>query len=145
MQSILLVLLLSATSQQPDLVIRDHVDLIELNHFYDENGRLVFDQFIFWNFDYKNSEYVIVAWRLRKNPKWHCLRDYRTNRYTTTFSDFKNRDVMRTITSYCYRESWTQYDPELVNREVLPQEQRRGLSKPRKLCQPNTNTSTSCP
>jgi hypothetical protein len=32
-----------------DLTVRESVDLLELNHFFDDNGRLVFDQLIFWD------------------------------------------------------------------------------------------------
>ena len=30
-------------------VAQDHVDLVEVNHFYDEQGKLVFDQVIFYD------------------------------------------------------------------------------------------------
>ena len=36
-------------------------------------------------------------------------------------------DVNRLIYAPSYRETWTQYDPELAEREILPKEQRREL------------------
>jgi hypothetical protein len=29
-----------------------------------------------------------------------------------------------------FRETWTQYDPELIERDYLPKEKRRGFVKP---------------
>ena len=49
-------------------VARESVDLIELNHFYDEHGRLVFDQVIFYDWASSESRYNVRAWRLVKNP-----------------------------------------------------------------------------
>lgn len=40
------LLLLCISPPQP-VGVRASVDLAELNHYYDENGRLVFDQVIF--------------------------------------------------------------------------------------------------
>jgi hypothetical protein len=34
-----------------DITLVDHVDLVEVNHFYDEHGKLVFNQDIFFNWD----------------------------------------------------------------------------------------------
>ena len=50
-----------------DDVARESVDLIELNHFYDEQGRLVFDQVIFYDWSAADARYNVRAWRLVKN------------------------------------------------------------------------------
>ena len=47
---------------------RESVDLIEVNHFYDEHGRLVFDQVIFYDWSAGDARYNVRAWRLVKNP-----------------------------------------------------------------------------
>ena len=45
-----LAVMLTATAYQPvENVTTDEVDLIEVNHFHDEHGRLVFDQVIFYD------------------------------------------------------------------------------------------------
>ena len=40
-------------------IISDAVDVIELNHCYDQEGRLIFDQLIFWQFN--SQRYEVVA------------------------------------------------------------------------------------
>ena len=47
----------------------DRVDLIEINHFYDGNGRLVLDQIVFYDFNSFKSEYECIDWRLIKNGR----------------------------------------------------------------------------
>jgi len=42
-------------------------------------------------------------------------------------------DTMRTVYSKSVRETWTQYDPELVNRNVLKQKYRKGLLDHKKI------------
>src|SRR5580765_6538688 len=49
-------------------VVFDRVDMMEVNHFYDEHGRLVFDQVIFYDWSAADSHYHVRAWRLLKNP-----------------------------------------------------------------------------
>ena len=42
----------------------DEVDLVEINHFFDEQGRLVFDQVIFYDWCPEDSRYQVRDWRL---------------------------------------------------------------------------------
>ena len=41
-----------------------HVDVIELNYVYDQNGLLQHDQFIFWRWYPRESGYHVAAWRM---------------------------------------------------------------------------------
>lgn len=134
-----------------DDTARESVDLIELNHFYDEHGRLVFDQIIFYDWRPCATEtqitqvgveagreasgstgikissgyrYQVRAWRLVKNPNQIPYRDWRCGGYATLWQD---GEQMRFIRSTSIRETWTQYDPELIEREYLPKEKRREL------------------
>jgi hypothetical protein len=59
-----------------DAVLRDSVDLTEVNHFYDEHGRLVFDQIIFYDWSASDSRYNVRAWRLIKHPSQLPQRDW---------------------------------------------------------------------
>ena len=62
------VLLLSAVSLDSHAeVTADRLDLVELNHFYDEQGRLVFDQLIFYDWSPEDARYQVRAWRLVKS------------------------------------------------------------------------------
>lgn len=105
-------------------VARETVDLIEVNHYFDEQGRLVFDQAIFWDWSAADARYVVRAWRLIKNPAQIPARDWSTGGYSAIWQD---GEVLRQVRSRSIRESWTQYDPELVEREYLPKERRKEL------------------
>ena len=79
MNVILVVLILGSIPH--DTVMREEVDLIEVNHFYDENGRLVFDQIIFYEWSGHACRYQVVAWRLLKKPSQIPVRDWRRGGY----------------------------------------------------------------
>src|SRR3989344_2412654 len=61
------------------LVIEQEVDDMEVNYYYDDNGRLVFCQIIFWEFDEETGDKRVRAWRLQKSEsqlpskagEWH--------------------------------------------------------------------------
>ena len=105
-------------------VARESVDLIELNHFFDEHGRLVFDQVIFYDWSSADGRYNVRAWRLVKNPAQLPQRDWATGGYSAMWQD---GEQLRHVQSRSIRETWTQYDPELVEREYLPKERRKEL------------------
>lgn len=52
-------------------VIHDRVDMIEVNHFYDENARPIFAQHIFYDWRKINGKpcWTVVAWRLIKGSR----------------------------------------------------------------------------
>ena len=110
-------------SPQED-VAREEVDLMEVNHFYDEQGRLVFDQVIFYDWSPEHSRYMVRAWRLVKNPAQLPQRDWKDGGYAAVWQD---GEVLRHVHGDSVRETWTQYDPELIEREYLPKEQRKEL------------------
>lgn len=107
-----LLLILPLTDVTPD-----RCDSIELNHFYDGAGRPVFDQVIFWQGD------RVRAWRLWKSPEQTPRR--RPGGFAVTWFD---GDRLREVRALSYRESWTQHDPELEDRDLLPAHERRGLT-----------------
>ena len=107
----------------------DRVDLVEINHFFDEQGRLVFDQLIFYDWCGVQKRYNVRDWRLLKSPAQIPVRNWKDRDYVAVWHDFKERDVLRKVVAKMIRETWTQYDPELVEREFLPQEKRRELSQ----------------
>ena len=109
------------------MIVRDHVSVIEVNHFYDDSGGLVFDQAIFYRWNRKTQHYDVVDWRLLKPGKGprHPFKDHRTNIYKMSWFD---SGILRAVTSESFRESWTQYDPELVERKFVPKDRRVGLS-----------------
>ena len=105
-------------------VSRDRVDLVEVNHFYDDVGRHVFDQVIFYDWSPADCRHVVRAWRMVKKPGQLPQRNWADGTYAAIWKD---GEVLRDVRATSMRESWTQYDPELVEREYLPKEKRREL------------------
>ena len=103
-------------------VLRESVDAIERNYLYNEHGQLVFEQCIFC--DVIDGEEQVVAWRLIKDPAIVPKRDWQGG-YVATWMD---ADTVRQVRTGSVRETFTQYDPELLAREKLPNEKRRGLT-----------------
>jgi hypothetical protein len=110
-------------------VVLDRVDLVEINHFHDDQGRLILDQLIFYDWSPADSRYHVRAWRRISTPAQIPLRNWRNRDFVAIWHDGKDRDVLRKVHARMIRETWTQYDPELVEREFLPQEKRRDLRK----------------
>jgi hypothetical protein len=61
---------------------------------------------------------------LVKNPSQLPQRDWSGGGYSAMWQD---GEQIRHIRSKSIRETWTQYDPELVEREYLPKEKRKEL------------------
>lgn len=110
-------------------VTTDEVDLVEVNHFYDDQGRLVFDQVIYYNWCYDEHRYQVFDWRLLKGDTQVPLRDWRNGGYVSEWEDFKQGNGLRRVKSRSLRETWTQHDPELNERELLAEEKRRKLKR----------------
>ena len=105
----------------------ERVDLIELNHFFDENGRHVFDQVIFYQWSTTHNRYHVQAWRLVKDPAQLPKQTWKPAGHRCVWYD---EGMLRSVFAEAFRETWTQIDPERSNRQLLPQDQRTGLSKP---------------
>ena len=119
------ILFLSAVGSDPHAAITtDRVDLVELNHFYDDQGRLVFDQLIFYEWSSDDARYQVRAWRLVKNGAQLPQRNLQGKGYDCLWQD---GDALLQVHTSALRESWTQYDPELIEREYLPKDRRREL------------------
>lgn len=107
-----------------ETTVRESVDLVELNHFFDERGELVFDQVIFYDWSATDARYNVRAWRQVKVPEQLPERDWAAGGYRVLWQD---GEQLRLVVSRSIRETWTQYDPELVEREYLPRERRKDL------------------
>lgn len=103
-----------------DMPVRDSVDIVEVNAFYDENGKEVFQQLIWWNWNRSECRFDVCDWRLVKNPKQIPLHG------TSVFWDGQ---VLREVSARSVRRTWKQYDPELTERATLPKEQRKELTR----------------
>lgn len=110
--------LLAALPRERD-VAHDWVERLELNNFYDDQGRLVFTQMVGWH----ETEHVRF-WRMVKDSDLVVERDHAHQGYTLTFRD---GGLLRRVHARSYDESWTQYDVEVADREYLPKERRLEL------------------
>jgi len=108
-----------------ELVPLDTADLIELNHVYDLEGRKAFDQVILWEWHEAKEAFRVVAWRLWKSPAQTPERDWLRGGYQMLWDDVNGPRLVRATSFY---ETWTQYDPELEDRQLFPPERRRGLT-----------------
>ena len=120
--SLLLTATMAVLPRAPLMV--DQTDLIEINHYYDKRGKLVFDQVIFWNWSHDAAAFRVVAWRFIKKPSQMARRDWRRGGFVSLWHD---GHVLREVRSDFVRETWTQFDPEVRDRDQLPQHLRRGL------------------
>ncbi|MDX1947290.1 MAG: hypothetical protein SFU86_17950 [Pirellulaceae bacterium] len=103
----------------------DQADVIELNHYFDPEGRQVFSQVIFWGWYGDEGAFRVLAWRLWKSPPQTPEFDWINRRWQTVWHD---GGELRRVTAATFHESWTQFDPEAEDRAYLPPAERRGLS-----------------
>jgi hypothetical protein len=111
-------------------VTRESVDAVEVNAFYEENGRHVFTQAIFktWN----GKRFDVVAWRLMGDGNYASdgklksqpERDFQNGGYVLIWHD---GNLLRQVRTPSVDFSWTQVDVELLAREVLAKDLRREL------------------
>ncbi|PAY17313.1 hypothetical protein CKO51_22035 [Rhodopirellula sp. SM50] len=100
------------------------VDLVELNHFLDDHGREVFRQVVFFDWSRKNRQFEVRAWRLVKHPSQLPRQVDQSSTYLVRWQD---KSITRQVRAKSMRETWSQEDPERVNRAILPENQRRPL------------------
>lgn len=108
-------------------VITEAVDVIEVNHFHDNFGRKIFSQVVFFDFDSAKSQHVVVDWRMMKANEQRPRRV--GEMFVARWRDFQD-NVTRQVYATSFRETWTQVDTEMENREILPSEKRRKLARP---------------
>jgi hypothetical protein len=107
----------------PPLV--DVVDRIEINHVLNPAGDVLLDQVIYWDFSPHQSRYVVRARRQLRTP---ALVPYRSGSlYRACWRDARDGNVTRVVTAREVVETWTDFDPETANQEVVDRNFRREL------------------
>src|SRR6056297_2126497 len=120
-----LLLLMLANSSAPAAGNQScDVDLVELNHFIDGEGREVFRQLIFYDWSDRQSRYLVRGWKLVKSADHLPRRLYRPERYQCVWQD---NGIFRRVNATLMRETWTHHDPEKMNRQWLSEDQRQPL------------------
>lgn len=119
-----MALALVATSPAQVELPTERVDLIERNSYFDENGAALLDQALFYRWDAHAERYQVVAWRLIKgaaNEPRPCDDGYEVV--------WMEGGKHLRVSAPKYRETWTQYDPEMLERKHLPPDLRAGIFK----------------
>lgn len=112
MIAIIVAAILAAVGHVGEIVARDRVDLIELNHCYDEDGERSFAQVVFYRWidgEYRSAGWISAgAGRLprRVGGVWRC----------TWCEIVAGGVIMHVADAPHYRETWTQFDPEMASR-----------------------------
>lgn len=114
-----------ANDSENKTVLTDSFDRVEFNHFYDDQGRHVFDQVIWYDW-VDGWGHRIGAWRLVKNTNTIPTFNRQSGKYESLWYD---NDILRKVSAKYMIESWEQYDIELVGRETWPKEKRRDLQQ----------------
>lgn len=130
MHSLLLstILTMACSGAAPTMSeVVDRVDLIEVNHLYDQQGRHVIDQLIFYDWDSAARRFQVRAWRLLQSDEQHPRKSWAKEDFVTTWRD---QNIIRRVHAVQIRETWTTHDPEVREREMYPMEQRLDLSQP---------------
>jgi hypothetical protein len=118
--------------------LTEQVDLIELNHFYDPQGRHVYDQVIFYNRHPATGKYHVRAWCLvedRESLSRRPVYQVSTGLYRVDWLD-SDQQVLRCVQSRLHRESWSHVDPERVDKKKYDERLRFSLAQPAKRRKP---------
>ena len=116
--NVVLAIALLSTVPMSNVYI-ETVDIVEINHMYSPQGKIVFTQLIGWEL-FDDVGYVAQWWHQVRRP---LTVTYGQRRVTVLISH--EQRVIR-VYATTLRETWTQYDPELENRHLIPGP-RRGL------------------
>lgn len=107
--------------------LTETVDLIELNHFYDDLGRHSYDQVIFYEWSPDYARFHVIAWSLIEKDKSRIpRRDSHRKDYFVRWHD-RDSDLYREVRSKVYRETWSQVDPERENKKLMQEKHRIAL------------------
>lgn len=108
----------------------ERVDLIELNHHYDDLGRHNYDQVIYYEWSPEYSRYHVIAWSLVDEKRTRIPRRVPGTRQWYVRWTERGSSVPREVRSHLFRETWSQIDPESANKELLAEKYRLSLSRP---------------
>ncbi|MEM7476917.1 MAG: hypothetical protein AAF483_18180 [Planctomycetota bacterium] len=113
--------------------ISETVDLIELNHYYDDLGRHSYDQVIFYEWSPDYARFHVIAWSLiEKDQAKKPRKDPHRGDYYASWYD-REAKVHRIVRSRVFTETWSRVDPERANKKLLEEKYRRHFIKPEKV------------
>lgn len=97
-------------------IIEKQVDcnLIEKNNFYNEHGKYVYTQYIYYNWDPQLKRNIVIDYVLADDELTSIFKEGEF-----FYQRVKKRPHTYKIRSLHYRESWSQIDPERINKKCL--------------------------
>jgi hypothetical protein len=110
-------------------IIREEVDLIEVNHFHDDLGRHVYDQVVFYSWSKAAGDYHVRSWCLLDDPSRWPRKNLKSGKYHVFWFD-RDQRLQREILAKHYLETWTQVDPERANKRLLDEKYRTAFYRP---------------
>jgi hypothetical protein len=118
--------LLLAFIPQESGIVRDRVDLLEVNRFHNDEAQPVFVQLIAWEWHDRDGCFHVVDWKLLKANMALPQFDYTRRIYVARWLD---GETSREVSAPQYRETWTQVDVELEDRKAFHESRRRRLGR----------------
>jgi hypothetical protein len=120
------------SANPPQDIVRDRVDIIEVNYFYDDQAELALTQLVFWEWkpvSANRGQLQVVDWRKVRRCQAPIVAPTDDGGRRLLWHD---QGALRDIRADEFRISHTQWDPELVNRSQWPQRLRRRLTPSRR-------------
>lgn len=108
----------------PEYLLRDQIDVTEINQVFDQKGECAFRQYLFYDWDTASQRLRIRAWRPLHNVEIPMAVDPRTGQSVLVFYD---SGILRVIRSVDHWQSNTTYDNERQEKKLFPASDRLGL------------------
>ncbi len=117
---------LGAPSDPIPVIIEEKVDTVEVNHYFDDRGNKVFDQVVYYNWSQEYNRFTACGYRLIKQDTQVPVMAT-PSIYHSIWSD---GDCLRDLNAAVAVETWSQWDPELAERNYLPKSMRSEFAIP---------------
>jgi hypothetical protein len=117
---VIALLVCAVGTAAPEYITREQVDLLEINHMYNEKAEPLWDQLIGWDL---TDDGFRVRWFIVLKDKYarpHRVRGQWS--MTVSHPGFETT----TIRAHVFRETWMQDDPETHDRHWRPRADRPG-------------------
>lgn len=122
MKTILLILLLCKIPFSAPIEKQVDCNLIEKNNIYDKDGLYTFTQYIYYNWDPELKRNIVIDFVIQETRKFEVIE----------VNNFFHQKIVKDhkiykIRAKHFRESWTQFDPEILNKKYLPERLRENF------------------
>ena len=124
--AVLLLGLIAVDVTDDPLIVKDRVDIIELNYCLDHRGKLAFRQLIFFEWSAYHRRFQIRDAVVVMSDDMLPQKNVATGKYCTRWLD---GGMLREVQSASFRVSKTTMDPEVPERKYLPIHLRKKLTE----------------